>query len=82
MKLLKKDNTYKYYQLSEREMDDQCYYGSDVIAISLEDMKTMKRDDCFNDGYFKECDYTAKKDPHYVIDVYVIDLDSIKIIED
>lgn len=80
MKLLKKDQNYKYYELSEREQDENCVW-EDVIAIELKTLKFMKAKEALEDGEFKKVSYDTCKNPHYVIDVYEIVLDSLKVVD-
>lgn len=80
MKLLKKDQNYKYYELSEREQDENCVW-EDVVAIELSTLKFMKAKEALSDGDFKKVEFDMRKNPHYVIDVYEIVLDSLKVVD-
>lgn len=79
MKLLKRDDTYKYYELSERDQEGSCVWDADVVAIKKSDLKYMTAMEALCDGFYKNCEYDCKKDLHTVFENWVIDPDTIKI---
>ena len=80
MKLIKQDKYYKYYELSEKNQDDSCYWDSDLVAISKDDLKYMSAKDCLMDGNVKPCDYECYERKSVFSD-YVINPSTIIIVD-
>ena len=77
MRVLKQDKEYKYYALTEKNCDDACYWRSDVVAISKDDLKWKSAKDALMDGDVIPCEYDCVKNPKSVLGEYMIDPSTI-----